>query len=340
MSAIFISYRRDDASGHAGRLYDRLAMRFGAEQVFMDVDDIAPGEHFAQVIQRRIAAADVVLVVIGPHWLDDRDAAGARRLDDADDFVRQEVTLALLANRRVVPVLVGDAQLPRAEDLPAPLKPLLERQAVCLRDENFDQDATALTEFIRAAVPDPDAGVETAPAAARHRRNAFLAAGALVVAGALGFWWRGGHWPGDAVRQAESEAALSATAQVEQARFLGEWRADVHYPWGVTRTEIFAFHREGDAIAGTATFLGVPRPVLETHLEHGVLLFVVRTESEFDGRRQQLVHEYSAAHEVSMDGGRRIERLRVMMRTSRDAVPDVPIAFVAQRVDVPAQAPH
>ena len=50
---VFISYRRQEASGLAGRLYDRLAARFGEDQVFMDVDTIALGSTLPRSSPRR-----------------------------------------------------------------------------------------------------------------------------------------------------------------------------------------------------------------------------------------------------------------------------------------------
>ena len=81
MPGNFISYRRDDASGHAGRLFDRLAQRFGPDSVFMDVTDIAPGEDFTRVIEDSVGIADLLLAMIGPQWLSASDRAGARRLE-------------------------------------------------------------------------------------------------------------------------------------------------------------------------------------------------------------------------------------------------------------------
>lgn len=40
---IFVSYRRQESSHLAGRLYDRLASALGDENVFIDVDTIEPG---------------------------------------------------------------------------------------------------------------------------------------------------------------------------------------------------------------------------------------------------------------------------------------------------------
>ena len=66
---IIISYRRQDSDHLAGRLYDRLADRFGERQVFMDVDTIEPGVDFAEEITRAVAACQVLVAVIGPAWL-------------------------------------------------------------------------------------------------------------------------------------------------------------------------------------------------------------------------------------------------------------------------------
>ena len=88
---VFLSYRRDDTAGRAGRLHDALVSRLGPRNVFMDVAAIAVGTDFVDQVDRAIAGSDVSLVVIGPNWLGARDADGQRRLDDPDDHVRSEV---------------------------------------------------------------------------------------------------------------------------------------------------------------------------------------------------------------------------------------------------------
>ena len=94
MSALFLSYRRDDSAGFAGRLADALEAEFGVDSVFRDVDDIPPGEDFAQAIQSQLRESGAVLVMIGPLWLK-AEADGQRRLDDPNDFVHQEIKAAL-----------------------------------------------------------------------------------------------------------------------------------------------------------------------------------------------------------------------------------------------------
>jgi hypothetical protein len=116
-SSVFISYRRQESSGLAGRLFDRLAARFGEDRVFMDIDRIELGVDFAEVIAQEVSTCAVLLAVIGPHWLDAADAAGRRRLEDPDDIVRLEIQAALDRDIRVIPILVDGATMPRPQQL-------------------------------------------------------------------------------------------------------------------------------------------------------------------------------------------------------------------------------
>ncbi len=176
---IFISYRRDDAAGDAGRLADHLHRRFGAAQVFLDIEAIAPGTDFVQALSASLQRTAAMLVVIGPRWLTLRTADGRRRLDDPDDFVRREVETALGRGIPVVPVLVQGAALPRIDELPAALAPLATRQAVSVDHAEFHDDAERLCDrlapFIRAE-PDRRGGLQ------RHWRPAAIAIAALVAA--------------------------------------------------------------------------------------------------------------------------------------------------------------
>ncbi len=109
MPGVFLSYRREDSSGYAGRLFDILSAQFGAANVYMDLDSIAGGDDFAAVIEREINRAEVLIAVIGSRWLTITDKNGVRRLDSSNDFVRSEISMALQRGIRVIPVLVGDA---------------------------------------------------------------------------------------------------------------------------------------------------------------------------------------------------------------------------------------
>jgi hypothetical protein len=169
---VFVSYRRDDTGGRAGRLADALAAKFGRRHVFQDVTALKPGASFDDQVDHAIGTSDVVLVVIGRGWADDPDGHGGRRLDRADDFVRHEVRAALRGDVVVVPVLVDGAELPSEQSLPDDLRPLVRRQAATIRDESWHRDVDAL---IRQLTDGPDAETDRRP------NRALLAVGALAV---------------------------------------------------------------------------------------------------------------------------------------------------------------
>ena len=86
---VFISYRRDDSAGHAGRLYDQINNYFGdGVKVFMDVDSIGPGEDFVNVIESAVGKCEILIAVIGRDWLTITDESGKRRLENPEDFIR------------------------------------------------------------------------------------------------------------------------------------------------------------------------------------------------------------------------------------------------------------
>ena len=151
---VFLSYRRRDSEAWTSRLYDRLVARYGAANVFKDVDAIPLGEDFRGVVRRAIAESDVVLAVIGDAWLELRDAAGGRRLDGADDPVRVEIETALSAGVPVVPLLVGGATMPAADRLPPSLVELVARNGTDVRpDPHFDSDVARLLAALERLGP-------------------------------------------------------------------------------------------------------------------------------------------------------------------------------------------
>src|SRR5262249_14939916 len=82
-------------AGTAGRLHDRLAQKFGCNNLFMDVDHIPAGVDFTEYLHSQVTACDVFLAVIGPNWLDAKDDSRRRRFDNPDDFVTIEIAAAL-----------------------------------------------------------------------------------------------------------------------------------------------------------------------------------------------------------------------------------------------------
>ena len=142
---IFISYRRSDSLAYASHLCCDLTQHFGERAVFMDTSSIELGSLWRLDVRNAALACRVMLVVIGKQWLTVTDAStGRRRLDDPHDVLRAEVALALARGIRVVPVLVDGASLPKKDDLPDDLQPLLDRQAYRITAEQWHHDVSAL----------------------------------------------------------------------------------------------------------------------------------------------------------------------------------------------------
>src|SRR5262245_46348885 len=145
----FISYRREDTAGYAGRLFDRLNARF-PERVFMDVVGLEPGVDFVDEIQKAVGKCGALIVLIGKHWA--VTSEGTNRLLDPHDFVRLEVAHALERKILVIPILIGDARMPDLSTLPPDLQSLLRRQALKLDDSAFDYHVSELMEALEREI--------------------------------------------------------------------------------------------------------------------------------------------------------------------------------------------
>lgn len=143
-AGIFISYRRDDSAGFAGRLYDRLVSRYGTDRLFMDIDTIRPGHDFAEDIANALSESVACIVLIGRRWGSITLPDGQRRLDDPTDFVRLEVAAAIRRGITVIPVLVEGASPPSPASLPEELQALAGRQAIELSNERWNYDVGRL----------------------------------------------------------------------------------------------------------------------------------------------------------------------------------------------------
>jgi TIR domain len=190
MRVIFISYRREDAEGQAGRLFDDLTKHFGENAAFMDVAGIAAGRDFRRAIEEHVASCGVLLAIIGKYWIDARDESGRRRLEDPADFVRLETASALKRDIPVVPVLVHGARMPRKEQLPEDLAELTYRNCVELTHARWDSDVQVLIKAVSPYV-DSEAGQPRSTGPRRIGRWLMTAAGlvAAIVMAIGGYAW-------------------------------------------------------------------------------------------------------------------------------------------------------
>ena len=145
----FLSYRRGDSGGFARMLFEHLGSHFGRDRVFFDVETLKDrlGEIWPAEIHSAIRRAKVVLVVIGPDWFLP-GADGKPRINEPDDVLQVEITLALECGCRVIPLLVGDAKMPEADALPSALAPLAQRQGMEVRPSALEEGVSALEAFI------------------------------------------------------------------------------------------------------------------------------------------------------------------------------------------------
>jgi Domain of unknown function (DUF4189)/TIR domain/Putative peptidoglycan binding domain len=197
---IFINYRRGDEPGFTQALLGRLEQAFPAERLFIDVDNIPPGEDFVRMLESQVAQCDAMLTVIGNNWLDATDERGGRRLDDPHDFVRIEIESALKQGKRVIPVLVHQARMPHPDELPEAIRPLSQRNAVRLTHERFRSDVQGLIKALQGAIEDvasrrssavdaSDRGVKPSepPPSSRRALAAFGVLGVVLI-GTAGIW--------------------------------------------------------------------------------------------------------------------------------------------------------
>jgi TIR domain len=153
-------------------LFSRLEQAFPPERLFMDVDNIAPGLDFVQVLNDQVARCDVLIAVIGKNWLGVAEEAGERRLDNLEDFVRIEIESALTQKKRVIPVLVNDAKMPRSTELPEGLKPFARCNAVRLTHERFRADTQGLIKALEQVLTETEAARRAEGEASRREAKA------------------------------------------------------------------------------------------------------------------------------------------------------------------------
>jgi hypothetical protein len=219
--AIFLSYRRDDAEGQAGRLYGDLVAVFGRDAVFMDVTAIEPGRDFRKAIEQSLSSCGVFLTLIGKNWLTAKDESGRCRLDDHADFVRIEIAAALKRDIPVVPVLLQGTAVPKPDQLSDDLKDLAFRNAIELSHSRWDSDVRVLIDALRPLIS--MSGRE--PKSLLTQRASFLnfkliaaAALAVVIVAVLTFYLRSSKKPVKPPNDALTEIKRSSVSQSTQAK--------------------------------------------------------------------------------------------------------------------------
>jgi hypothetical protein len=304
MASIFISYRREDSAGYAGRIFDALSARFGKDEIFIDVDDIKAGEDFFKVIQETENRCSVLLAIIGKNWLTIQGADGHTRLSNPQDFVRAEIAAGLRGGPnggpRVIPVLVGGASMPRAEDLPEDLAGLVRLEALSIEDTHFHQDLAQLMDAIHLDVIQPK--VASFPV---QRIGLAALIVLLVILIPLVYRWR-----------------AAAPAKVD-----GAWQASVKYSWGDTHDEIFKFDTEGHALTGTASYLGAgrgDRGILDGKIDGNRITFTTKSFATLDDKTYEEKHFYSG----TLSGN----EIHFSLQTDSGYDSRVPEKFTATRV--------
>lgn len=155
MPSVFLSFRKADSRWMRDRVYQALADRFGASEVFKSGRSIPAGADFAEILRRQAAECALMLVLVGPAWLDARGDDGMRLIDRAHDWVRVEIAMALKAGNRVVPVLLGDAtMLPEASALPYEIADLARLQFLRVPETHLADELDRLCAAIAALLPD------------------------------------------------------------------------------------------------------------------------------------------------------------------------------------------
>ena len=169
--SIFISYRRADSPGYVRALLSDMRNSFGSNQVFLDMENIAAGSDFAMIIDEAVRNCELLLALIGPNWAELRDELGQRRIENLTDFVRLELGAALERKIPIIPVLLENAKMPKADELPDELKLLSTLQGITLTYDRWDDDIARLFAAIEKVTVEPQVARQYSAALAKLDRG-------------------------------------------------------------------------------------------------------------------------------------------------------------------------
>jgi TIR domain len=294
---IFISYRREDTSGYAGRIYDQISAHFGKDHVFMDVADLEPGSDFVDTIEKKVATCDALIALIGKNWLTIKDEQNQVRLSRPGDFVSVEIAAALKRNVEVIPVLVGGAKMPVEQQLPESVRLLSRRQALEISDVHFTRDIGDLIE----ALTRPDG---PRPAYSHNRTKPALAASIFTIcalAAGLGIWtWQRSRLSRHSVEapqgasnsaiQNDTAATANSSISVPNAKLSGNWLAVVQKE-DVTYEIYLTFEVVGNKLFGKAVYPTGEAGILNGTIDQGKLSFTTKHVPDFSDEEATITVE-------------------------------------------------
>jgi hypothetical protein len=277
MPDIFISYRREDTSGYAGRLYDQVSAHFGRDHVFMDVADLEPGSDFVATIEKKVGTCDALIALIGKNWLTIKDEQNQVRLSRPGDFVNVEIAAALKRNVEVIPVLVGGAKMPLERELPESLLLLSRRQALEISDVHFTRDVGDLIEALKRPGGTPAA---RSPQWSKPALAAGVSAICVLAAGIGILTWRNAPHPREQAEAPVVAPPASSSTIVDNANISGNWMAVVQKE-DVKYEIYFTFEVVGDKLFGRAIYPTGEAGILNGTIRQGRISFTTKHVPNF-----------------------------------------------------------
>ncbi len=145
---IFISYRREDTDASCGRLYDYLKQSIDKEALFKDVIDIKTGSNIEEEINYYLNKSDIFFIIIGRNFTKLKSNNGKKRIFEDEDWVRLEISTAISLKKKIFPILVDNAKMPKKSELPKDLQELTNINSIGLRHDYWENDISIMLNSI------------------------------------------------------------------------------------------------------------------------------------------------------------------------------------------------